>query len=553
MAQISHSRVETFVSCPYKYKLRYLDNLRTVADTKPDNALYLGTALHTGLETGDVDKAVKEYFRCYPVIDNEHIVEEIKLRHMLEKTIPVTPQGLTEVKIDHPDFVGYIDLLVPALTTQALGGRKQEIPNTYDLYDFKYSNHLDKYMKSPQLHLYKYFFEKTTGKHIRDLYYIVVPKVNLKRKWDEDENVYRKRVKQALQPLQPQVVRVPYEPDKVVDWLLNAKQMLEERNFNKNQTYLCNWCEYQDYCTKGDDTMILPSSERRQLNKIGKRKIWIYGAPFSGKTTMLDDAPNPLNINTDGNITYVTMPYVAIKDEVTVTGRISDRKWAWEVLEDTISELEKKQNDFKTIIVDLLEDTYNHCRLYVYHQLGVEHESDAGFGKGWEMVRVKYLAMIKRILDMDYENITLVSHVDTSRDIMKKNGNNITKIAPALQEKISNKIAGMVDIVARVVVDGDTRTLNFKSDDVVFGGGRLKDIKDTSIPLDWQALMKVFDETVANANISTAPAVETQEKPNATVKILEENTQNDDAENNNNTLFEETPAPVARVRRRRGE
>ena len=61
---------------------------------------------------------------------------------------------------------------------------------------------------------------------------------------------------------------------------------------------------------------------------------------------MLDDAPNPLNLNTDGNIQFVTMPYVRIKDEVTVNGRMTNRKFAWEVFKDTIAELEKKQNDF---------------------------------------------------------------------------------------------------------------------------------------------------------------------------------------------------------------
>lgn len=30
----------------------------------------------------------------------------------------------------------------------------------YDLYDFKYSNNVSKYKDSPQLHLYKYFWEK---------------------------------------------------------------------------------------------------------------------------------------------------------------------------------------------------------------------------------------------------------------------------------------------------------------------------------------------------------------------------------------------------------
>jgi len=60
------------------------------------------------------------------------------------------------------------------------------------------------------------------------------------------------------------------------------------------------------------------------------------------------------------------------------------------------------------------------------------------------------------------------------------------------------KVAGMVDIVARIVADGDVRTFNFKSNEVIFGGGRLKtDAQD--IALDVNELFKVYDEANRNA------------------------------------------------------
>lgn len=256
--------------------------------------------------------------------------------------------------------------------------------------------------------------------------------------------------------------------------------------------------------------MLLPSTERRDIKQIKKRKLWIYGPAFSGKTSMLDDAPKPLNLNTDGNIEFVTMPYIAIKDEVTVNGRITERKFAWQVFKEAIAELEKKQNEFKTIIVDLLEDTREMCRIYKYDELGIQHESDSGFGKGWDIIKTEYLSTMRRFFNLDYENLVVISHEDVSKDITKKNGQNITRIAPNIQEAIANKIAGMVDIVARVVVDGDERTLNFKSDEVIFGGGRLKGISKTSIPLSWDALMKVYDE--ANAGKSESKSEDKSEE-----------------------------------------
>ena len=511
---VSHSRIECFEGCPYRYDLKYNQGIKTIPPDNADNALFLGTALHTGLEKG-VEAAVHEYFMSYPVITDAHINEAMKLEYIIPKAKALIPDdGEFEVKIEDDDFIGFIDLLVPSRTEQKLNGEHQILPNVYDLYDFKYSNNVSKYKDSPQLHLYKYFWEKNNpGKVIRNLYFLFVPKVNIKQKKTEDLFQFRKRIQDELQQVEPSVVPIEYDPEKVIQWMCSVKHSLEATEFPKSKSWLCNYCEYNDYCQKGNDFMNLPSTERRQVGQTTKRKIWIYGAAFSGKTTMLDDAPNPLNLNTDGNIQFVTMPYVSIKDEVTVNGRMTNRKFAWNVFKDTIAELEKKQNEFQTIIIDLLEDTREMCRIYMYDSLNIQHESDSGFGKGWDIIKTEYLSTMRRFFNLDYENLVVISHEDISKDITKKNGQNITRIAPNIQDAIANKIAGMVDIVARVVVeDDDSRTLNFKQNEVIFGGGRLKGITQTSIPLSWDALMDVYDQ----ANQSTETPSVAPQKPTST-------------------------------------
>ena len=197
-------------------------------------------------------------------------------------------------------------------------------------------------------------------------------------------------------------------------------------------------------------------------------------------------------LNTDGNIKFVDAPYIAIKDVVEVEGRLTKRTFAWEVFKDVISELEKKQNDFDTIIVDLLEDTYEYCRLYMYDKLGITHESDDSF-RAWDKVRTEFLSTIKRLMNLDYENIILISHEDATKDITKKTGDKISTIKPNLSDKVANKVAGMVDIVARVVADEKERSLSFKSNEVVFGGGRLK-VEENEIPLSYEELLRVYND-----------------------------------------------------------
>ena len=110
--QVSHSRVECFEGCPYRYKLRYIDNYETLKPDNADNPLFLGTALHTGIEK-DVNTAIKEYFAQYPIITDEHINEAIKLEYQIPRVKNILPQGDYEVQIKDEDFIGFIDLLVP--------------------------------------------------------------------------------------------------------------------------------------------------------------------------------------------------------------------------------------------------------------------------------------------------------------------------------------------------------------------------------------------------------------------------------------------------------
>lgn len=524
--QVSYSRVSTHEKCPYQFKLRYRDKLETIFNCDPQNALVLGHALHTGIEK-DVATAIEEYYSAYPIIGDAHVTEAMKLEHLIPRVKDLLPEGQHEVKIETSDFVGFIDLLVPVGKGLWLDAPDGPMECDYcDIYDFKYSNNVANYMDSAQLHLYKYFFELTNpGKRIRNLYFVFVPKCQLRQKYKNktnprDETLYefRKRCMKDLESKEITVKRIDYDPNKVIEYLINTKHCIEDTEYIKNPTRLCDWCEYQPYCEKGIDYMNLPKNERRHIDVSTKKKIWLYAQPFAGKTCLTDKFPDPLILTTDGNVRNVTAPYVHIKDEVTVTGRVTNRKFAWEVFKETLDELEKKQNDFKTISLDLVEDTREMCRLYMYDKMGIQHESDSGFGKGWDIIKTEYLSTMRRFFNLDYDNIIICSHEDISKNITKKSGEQITRIAPNIQEAIATKLAGMVDIVARIIVkDDNTRTISFKTDSVIFGGGRLN-VTGKEIPCTYEDLMEVYEEATESANAGVKPKEKTNEPVKTTTR-----------------------------------
>lgn len=235
---------------------------------------------------------------------------------------------------------------------------------------------------------------------------------------------------------------------------------------------------------------MLPENKKRDVQASRKVKLYLYGSPMSGKTTFANGFPEPLMLNTDGNIQYVDAPYIAIRDQVSMDGRIKKVKFAWEIFKEAVDEIIAGNHQYKTIVIDLIEDIYEACRVYMYNKLEIEHESDAGYGKGYDMIKTEFLTVIKRIINSDY-NIVLLSH-DKVEEVKFKNGTSITSYTVNLQEKIAKKLAGMVDITARVVLDNDNkRYLDFTYNDYVFGGNRIG-LQQTRIPLNVEEFKKEF-------------------------------------------------------------
>ena len=545
-SKIGYSAISDFEKCPYKYRLRYIDNVEMLDEYDAADPLKIGTALHRGIET-DVQTAITEYYNSYPVITDAHITEAIKLETMITKLKAVIPEGQHEVFFEYGAFKGTIDLLVPSLEWDD----EYRLPTkVYDIYDFKYSNNIDRYMESPQLHIYKYFAEKALNIKIRNMYFVFAEKTMIRQKKTEDLNQFRLRLKNTLQDASVQVRQVKFDKDKVIDFMQSQINALTCTDYIKTPNRLCDFCEYQSYCENKEDlNMALPSTNRVEVEKASKKKIWIYGAPFSGKTTFADKAPTPLNLNTDGNVKYVTMPRIAIKDEVTTEGRITKRKFAWEIFKEAIDDLEKG-SDFETIVVDLLEDTYEYCRLFMYDQLGITHESDDSF-RAWDKVRTEFLSNIKRLLSLDY-NIILISHEDTSKDLTKKGGDKITAIQPNINEKVAKKISGMVDIVLRAIEDDGTYTLNFKTNEYIFGGGRLQGITTKEIPSDWNDVCRIYDEAIGKVSERNDYKVEYNENTKELTIEPTEPTEPEKAEIETPEIQQaEEEKPVRRQRKRR--
>lgn len=477
---VSHSRfgysaVSSFEKCPRQYKLSWLDGLDTIQTDDPANALILGTAIHRAIET-DINTALREYFMSYRVITDLHINEAIKIQYLLPKVKELLPDGFHEVPIEYGNFKGTIDLLVP------VGD------NVFDVYDFKYSNNIDTYVESRQLHVYKHYYERShPGHKIRSMYFVFIPKVQIRQKKTEDLFQFRRRLLNELKQVHVTTSWIEYQPDKVIDHLELCQNILTATEFPENRTRLCDWCQFKNFCFKEETYMLLPKNERKQKEANLAPDLWVYAQSYVGKTTFVDSFDDVLFLNTDGNTDNVTSPVIRIRD--TREGHI--KKSAWEVFLEVLAELEKKENDFKIIAIDLVEDLYEQCRLHVFNREGWQHESDGGYGKGYDMVKLEFLSSMKRLKNLGYQIIYISKEL--AGQVTLRGNTTLTTYKPNINDKVANVLAGTVDLTCRAYADDRGRWIGFKVDEYTFGGGRF-DFKTDKCKLDRDDFIKAIKE-----------------------------------------------------------
>lgn len=464
------------------------------------NALFVGTAMHTGAQFG-VDAAKSEYRSMRFGYNEGHLIEDYKFDILVPKLQGALPQGQKEFEhaIDTPDFTGFIDLVV------------KNNDNSVSLYDFKYSNNVQHYLESPQIHLYRFYYElENPGVKIRDIGYIFVPKTFIRQKQAETWPQFCERLTQVLETAEVKYELVEYDVSKVINYWINVKRILEAKEFPKATGRNCTFCEYQQYCLTGNKELLmaLPPNQKREItqNTITV-KVMLYGAPYTGKTFAANTFPDPIFLNTDGNINSFNAPYISLVDTVQQVelpgGRIQTRvNMAWQQFLDALSDLQSGGHTYKTVVVDLVDDLYEACRRFMCQKLHITHESDDSF-KAWEIVRNEFYAAMLRLTNLGL-HVILICHEDSSRDLCSPRGEKVTVISPNLPEKVANKLAGMVDATGRVTKKDGYHCIVFSPD--VYSGNRMG-LPNAIVENSYNGLLSLYNHAVATA-AAAAPAAE---------------------------------------------
>lgn len=229
--------------------------------------------------------------------------------------------------------------------------------------------------------------------------------------------------------------------------------------------------------------MSLPTQKTPPRDSMSDLTILIYGPSKIGKSTLCSNADNALFIATEAGLNSLDVYQQPIA--------------SWQDMLNVCADIAKGDHQFKTIILDTVDNAYKMCSDYICKKNNIQHESDLGFGKGFTLVNNEFQRVLTKLSLMPY-GFYLISHAQ-DKEMDTPNGKRI-KTIPTLPAKAREIVLGMVDIILfcdmEMVVGPDgkateRRVMRTKPSALYEAGDRTKRLPDV-IDLNFSAFVNAY-------------------------------------------------------------
>jgi hypothetical protein len=160
----------------------------------------------------------------------------------------------------------------------------------------------------------------------------------------------------------------------------------------------------------------------------------VIGPPGVGKSTLFSGFDGVLYLVTsEKELTRLKVPYILVD--------------SWDKVLEATNELitnRQKYSQYKFLVFDFIDAIWTQCVIATCEKLGVDHTSDAGYGKGVDMVDQTFKKWITRLIASDY-GIMFISHVQ-QKDVMQPGGV-VTKTLCTLPQRARMIIFPLINVI----------------------------------------------------------------------------------------------------------
>jgi hypothetical protein len=176
--------------------------------------------------------------------------------------------------------------------------------------------------------------------------------------------------------------------------------------------------------------MQLPTQKTPPKSNLQDYIMLLYGAPKVGKTTFASQFDNALFLATEAGLNALEAYEVPVQK--------------WEDFLEACAEIAKGQHQFKTIIIDTVDNLIKFCSDYVCKQNKITHESELDYGKGYALVKQEFSRAITKLSLLPY-GLVFISHEKLEEQ--KTRTMSLTKAFPTVPNSYRQMILGMADMI----------------------------------------------------------------------------------------------------------
>lgn len=176
--------------------------------------------------------------------------------------------------------------------------------------------------------------------------------------------------------------------------------------------------------------MSLPTKPTSGKMEVSAIRWLLYGPPKIGKTSLASGFPGAIFAATEKG--YKALK-VYKKDILT-----------WEGYKDFVDEMVEGDHDFRTAVIDTADILFDKCSQYVCDKLGIEHESEGEWGRGWTEVKKEFMRVNNTLFQSKY-GIIFLSH--TKSDTITSDANEVRKMVPTLSNQARKILLPLVDTI----------------------------------------------------------------------------------------------------------
>jgi hypothetical protein len=208
--------------------------------------------------------------------------------------------------------------------------------------------------------------------------------------------------------------------------------------------------------------LTLPTERSVPSDNLWDYLILVYGEKKIGKTSMFSHADNPFYAMFEPGGRSLEIYQRPIR-------RWRDFQKYVQLLQKDSTENEEE--GFNPVIVDTADVAYDMCLDHACFRLGIDHPTDAGYGKGWHAVKREFIKQVA-LLGATGKGVAFISH-SAEREIKTRRGGTYDKIMPTMSNQARDVMEALVDIWVSYEYIGEERWLRILGDDHVAAGHRL--------------------------------------------------------------------------------